>query len=151
MALGSDGGDEWPFSDSGMENVTEPDNQRVDGDTPLSPQIPPRPPSAGSQPKSPRTRRQRTLSQSAAAKAAVTTTNQVQLSGPPKNSEIDLTKYFKLLVQDFILRTKEQKTFYTAGRPPWYNFSGQHVEPFVIGRLYKFDTLSRSIVYNQIN
>ena len=35
--------------------------------------------------------------------------------------------------QDFILRTKEQKTFYTAGRPPWYNFSGQHVEPFVIG------------------
>jgi len=34
--------------------------------------------------------------------------------------------------QDFILR-REQKTFYTAGRPPWYNFSGQHVEPFVIG------------------
>lgn len=31
------------------------------------------------------------------------------------------------------MRTKEQKTFYTAGRPPWYNFSGQHVEPFVIG------------------
>nr|CAH0098776.1 unnamed protein product [Daphnia galeata] len=107
----SDGGDEWPFSDSGMDsNITESDTPRIEGEAPMSPQFPPRPPSAGSQPKSPRTRRQRTLSQSAAAKAAVTTTN-----------------------QDFILRTKEQKTFYTAGRPPWYNFSGQHVEPFVIG------------------
>lgn len=72
----SDGGDEWPFSDSGMENVTDSDNQRIDGDAPMSPQ--PRPPSAGSQPKSPRTRRQRTLSQSTAAKQAVTTTNQVE-------------------------------------------------------------------------
>ena len=25
------------------------------------------------------------------------------------------------------------KTIYTAGRPPWYNTMGQQVEPFVIG------------------
>lgn len=25
------------------------------------------------------------------------------------------------------------RTIYTAGRPPWYNCLGQHVEPFVIG------------------
>ncbi len=58
-------------------NITESDTPRIEGEAPMSPQFPPRPPSAGSQPKSPRTRRQRTLSQSAAAKAAVTTTNQV--------------------------------------------------------------------------
>lgn len=105
-----DGGEEWPLAnDSVMMAEGEfAEVQRNGGDTPLSPT--PRPPSAGSQPKSPRARRQRTLSQSAGSKAAATTTN-----------------------QDFILRTKEQKTFYTAGRPPWYNFSGQHVEPFVIG------------------
>jgi len=76
--------------------------------SPVTPQLPPRPASAGSQ-KSPRSRRQRTVSQSASSKATASTTS-----------------------QDFILR-REQKTFYTAGRPPWYNFSGQHVEPFVIG------------------
>ena len=60
-----------------MDTITTEPDQRVEGEAPMSPQIPPRPPSAGSQLKSPRTRRQRTLSQSAAAKAAVTTTNQV--------------------------------------------------------------------------
>lgn len=25
------------------------------------------------------------------------------------------------------------RTIYTAGRPPWYNCAGQQVEPFVIG------------------
>lgn len=26
------------------------------------------------------------------------------------------------------------RTIYTAGRPPWYNCAGQQVEPFVIGK-----------------
>ena len=52
------------------------DSPKTPMDSPLSPQLPPRPASAGSQ-KSPRTRRQRTLSQSTAAKAAVSTTSQV--------------------------------------------------------------------------
>lgn len=62
-----------------MDNSSEPDTRlKIDGEAPLSPPLPPRPPSTGSQPKSPRTRRQRTLSQGNAAKAAVTTTNQVE-------------------------------------------------------------------------
>ncbi|KAF7996599.1 hypothetical protein HCN44_002245 [Aphidius gifuensis] len=67
---------------------------------------PPRPPSAGSQnPKSPRSRRQRTTSMSQSSK---------------KTSS------------ESILRSKS-RTIYTAGRPPWYNYAGQQVEPFVIG------------------
>lgn len=30
------------------------------------------------------------------------------------------------------------RTIYTAGRPPWYNCAGQQVEPFVIGNCYNF-------------
>lgn len=30
------------------------------------------------------------------------------------------------------------RTIYTAGRPPWYNCAGQQVEPFVIGVFYRF-------------
>ena len=72
-----DGGEEWPLAnDSVMMAEGEcAEVQRNGADTPLSPT--PRPPSAGSQPKSPRARRQRTLSQSASSKAAATTTNQV--------------------------------------------------------------------------
>ena len=31
-----------------------------------------------------------------------------------------------------IIRTT-RRTIYTAGRPPWYDYQGQLVEPFVIG------------------
>nr|CAG4638599.1 EOG090X09VM [Cyclestheria hislopi] len=107
-ASSESGGDEWTNFDSVLEfNEESKENQR-NIESPTAAQIPARPPSAGS-PKSPKPRRQRTMSQSTSSKAAVKTTS-----------------------QDFILR-REQKTFYTAGRPPWYNFSGQHVEPFVIG------------------
>lgn len=64
----------------------------------------PRPPSTGSQ-KSPKTKRTRTTSLSQKA----TKSNTVS-----------------------ILRS-HTRTIYTAGRPPWYNSAGQHVEPFVIG------------------
>jgi len=56
-----------------------------------------------SQPKSPKPRRQRTTSTSQ-------NTNQ----------------------NEAIIRANN-RTIYTAGRPPWYNTSGQQVEPFVIG------------------
>jgi len=112
----SDSGEEYQFNgdSASLENYSDhlmesPKSPIIDSPlSPVTPQLPPRPASAGSQ-KSPRTRRQRTVSQSASSKATASTTS-----------------------QDFILR-REQKTFYTAGRPPWYNFSGQHVEPFVIG------------------
>lgn len=54
--------------------------------------------------RSPRSRRQRTTSQS-----------QTSRSGEP------------------ILRGR-RRTIYTAGRPPWYDCQGQLVEPFVIGK-----------------
>jgi len=37
---------------------------------------------------------------------------------------------------DGILRTLT-RTIYTAGRPPWYDAQGQHVEPCVIGKTIK--------------
>lgn len=37
-------------------------------------------------------------------------------------------------VTESIIRANN-RTIYTAGRPPWYNFAGQQVEPFVIGVL----------------
>lgn len=55
--------------------------------------------------KSPRSRRQRTVSHSQAANKTST---------------------------ESILRS-HTRTIYTAGRPPWYNCAGQQVEPFVIG------------------
>ncbi|XP_066250007.1 uridine-cytidine kinase-like 1 [Euwallacea similis] len=76
--------------------------------TPASPiTVPfcPRPPSAGSQ-KSPRSRRQRTVSLNQGSTTQTKT--------------------------DVMIRTP-QRTIYTAGRPPWYNCEGQKVEPFVIG------------------
>lgn len=37
-----------------------------------------------------------------------------------------------------VIRTTNNRTIYTAGRPPWYNCAGQQVEPFVIGNLIRF-------------
>ncbi|XP_071527610.1 uridine-cytidine kinase-like 1 isoform X6 [Panulirus ornatus] len=80
------------------------------GDMESSQPTTPRPPSTGPQQtptqgalRSPRTRRQRTASQ----------------SQPSRSREP-------------ILRGR-RRTIYTAGRPPWYDCQGQLVEPFVIG------------------
>lgn len=35
--------------------------------------------------------------------------------------------------QNEAIMRANNRTIYTAGRPPWYNVSGQQVEPFVIG------------------
>ncbi|XP_014227759.1 uridine-cytidine kinase-like 1 [Trichogramma pretiosum] len=64
----------------------------------------PRPPSASST-KSPHSRRQRTVSCSQSNKKTAA---------------------------ESVLQSKT-RTIYTAGRPPWYNFAGQQVEPFIIG------------------
>uniref|UniRef100_A0A0A9YDW2 Uridine kinase n=1 Tax=Lygus hesperus TaxID=30085 RepID=A0A0A9YDW2_LYGHE len=74
----------------------------------ITPPQSPRPPSAGSNQRSPRARRQRTTSIS---KAAILKTSQKSES---------------------VLRSNH-RTIYTAGRPPWYNCAGQQVKPFVIG------------------
>jgi len=63
--------------------------------------------------KSPRSRRQRTVSHSQAANKTST---------------------------ESILRS-HTRTIYTAGRPPWYNCAGQQVEPFVIGAFAKISLM----------
>lgn len=40
------------------------------------------------------------------------------------------------------------RTIYTAGRPPWYNCAGQQVEPFVIGEHITFRIYSQIIFMN---
>lgn len=61
--------------------------------------------SSGSQIRSPKPRRQRT-----------TSVNQNTINS-----------------NEAIIRSNN-RTIYTAGRPPWYNCAGQQVEPFVIGK-----------------
>ncbi|KAJ1529518.1 hypothetical protein ONE63_006291 [Megalurothrips usitatus] len=87
-------------------DACDEDNDAIDMyAVPQSPPPPsPRPPSTGSQ-KSPRSRRQRTTSLSQSTKKTCT---------------------------ESILRS-HTRTIYTAGRPPWYDSTGQQVEPFVIG------------------
>lgn len=70
---GDEGDEEWPCVDP--TTIDGEADGLKNSDMPMSPT--PRPPSAGSQPKSPRARRQRTLSQSTVSKAAITTTSQV--------------------------------------------------------------------------
>ncbi|XP_071527607.1 uridine-cytidine kinase-like 1 isoform X4 [Panulirus ornatus] len=102
-------------SDSGGEDSSVPQMEDEEsntdiGDMESSQPTTPRPPSTGPQQtptqgalRSPRTRRQRTASQ----------------SQPSRSREP-------------ILRGR-RRTIYTAGRPPWYDCQGQLVEPFVIG------------------
>lgn len=40
------------------------------------------------------------------------------------------------------------RTIYTAGRPPWYNCAGQQVEPFVIGKIaFRLFTLFLFLIF----
>lgn len=47
-----------------------------------------------------------------------------------RTTSMNLTK--TLDATESIIRANN-RTIYTAGRPPWYNCAGQQVEPFVIG------------------
>lgn len=49
-----------------------------------------------------------------------------------RTTSINLTKTID--ATESIIRANN-RTIYTAGRPPWYNCAGQQVEPFVIGLL----------------
>lgn len=62
--------------------------------------------SSGSQVRSPRPRRQRTTS---------------------------INQTTTITTNESIIRANN-RTIYTAGRPPWYDCAGQQVEPFVIGK-----------------
>ncbi|XP_069952310.1 uridine-cytidine kinase-like 1 isoform X6 [Cherax quadricarinatus] len=102
-------------SDSGGEDIVVPQMEEDEsiteaGEMESSQPTTPRPPSTGPQQtptqgslRSPRTRRQRTTSQSQPSR-----------------------------IREPILRGR-RRTIYTAGRPPWYDCQGQLVEPFVIG------------------
>lgn len=50
-----------------------------------------------------------------------------------RTTSINQTK--SINATESIIRSNN-RTIYTAGRPPWYNCAGQQVEPFVIGLLY---------------
>lgn len=54
------------------------------------------------------------------------------------NTTIDAT--------ESIIRSNN-RTIYTAGRPPWYNCAGQQVEPFVIGLLFYSIQISFSLSF----
>ncbi|KAK3862372.1 hypothetical protein Pcinc_031760 [Petrolisthes cinctipes] len=106
-ASSDSGGEETATTRQMEDEESTTDIGEMEGSHPTSP----RPPSAGPPPqtptqgalRSPRSRRQRTTSQ----------------SQPSRSREP-------------ILRGR-RRTIYTAGRPPWYDCQGQLVEPFVIG------------------
>jgi len=53
-------------------------------------------------------------------------------AGPTRRKRTCSTSASISTVREPIIRTK-RRTIYTAGRPPWYNKEGQHVDAFVIG------------------
>ncbi|XP_062565916.1 uridine-cytidine kinase-like 1 [Armigeres subalbatus] len=100
---------EDPFTPTGMIECDIPKSGEVMTECcPASPTTVPaksnRSNSSGSQIRSPKPRRQRT-----------TSVNQNTINS-----------------NEAIIRSNN-RTIYTAGRPPWYNCAGQQVEPFVIG------------------
>jgi len=54
------------------------------------------------------------------------------MPGPTRRKRTCSTSASISTVREPIIRTK-RRTIYTAGRPPWYNKEGQHVDAFVIG------------------
>ncbi|GAB0090431.1 Uridine kinase [Sergentomyia squamirostris] len=94
------------FPDTPVSGANGGENGSMDFCCPASPTtVPHQAGWKGSQSRSPRPRRQRTISMNQ------TTT---------------------ISSSESIIRS-HNRTIYTAGRPPWYNYAGQQVEPFVIG------------------
>ncbi|XP_064115296.1 uridine-cytidine kinase A-like [Macrobrachium nipponense] len=99
--------------DSAVSQMKEDEANMDMGENEETQPTTPRPPSTGPQQnptqgavRSPRSRRQRTTSQSQTTR-----------------------------IREPILRGR-RRTIYTAGRPPWYDCQGQLIEPFVIGRCF---------------
>lgn len=56
-----------------------------------------------------------------------------------RTTSMNLTKTID--ATESIIRANN-RTIYTAGRPPWYNCAGQQVEPFVIGLFFCYKNQS---------
>jgi uridine kinase len=54
------------------------------------------------------------------------------VNAKPRRQRTTSTSQNTIRANEAIIRCN-QRTIYTAGRPPWYNTQGQQVEPFVIG------------------
>lgn len=54
-------------------------------------------------------------------------------SRPRRQRTTSINQTTTITPSESIIRANN-RTIYTAGRPPWYNCAGQQVEPFVIGR-----------------
>lgn len=63
-------------------------------------------------------------------------------SRPRRQRTTSINQTTTITSSESIIRANN-RTIYTAGRPPWYNCAGQQVEPFVIG--------STSIIGNKIS
>lgn len=53
-------------------------------------------------------------------------------SRPRRQRTTSINQTTTITPSESIIRSNN-RTIYTAGRPPWYNCAGQQVEPFVIG------------------
>lgn len=51
---------------------------------------------------------------------------------PRRQRTTSINQSTTITASEPIIRSNN-RTIYTAGRPPWYNCAGQQVEPFVIG------------------
>lgn len=51
----------------------------------------------------------------------------------PRRQRTTSTSQNTIRANEAIIRVSNNRTIYTAGRPPWYNTLGQQMEPFVIG------------------
>ncbi|CRK95401.1 CLUMA_CG008694, isoform A [Clunio marinus] len=51
----------------------------------------------------------------------------------PRRQRTTSTSQNTIRPNEAIIRFSNNRTIYTAGRPPWYNTMGQQVEPFIIG------------------
>lgn len=60
------------------------------------------------------------------------TTAQLRSPKPRRQRTTSINQSTTMTASEPIIRSNN-RTIYTAGRPPWYNCAGQQVEPFVIG------------------
>lgn len=58
---------------------------------------------------------------------------QVRSPRPRRQRTTSINQTTTITSTESIIRSNN-RTIYTAGRPPWYNCAGQQVEPFVIGK-----------------
>lgn len=62
--------------------------------------------------------------------------SQLRSPRPRRQRTTSINQSTTITSTESIIRSNN-RTIYTAGRPPWYDCTGQQVEPFVIGELIK--------------